>query len=53
MDCSVAQRYIRELTTLDAYQIACGDVSGTGDGELDIQDVSRILRHIRELAMLY
>ena len=53
MDCSVAQRYIRELTTLDAYQIACGDVSGEGDGELDIQDVSRILRHIRELAMLY
>ena len=53
MDCSLAQRYIRELTTLDAYQIACGDVSGTGDGELDIQDVSRILRHIRELAMLY
>ena len=53
MDCSVAQRYIRELTTLDPYQIACGDVSGTGDGELDIQDVSRILRHIRELAMLY
>ena len=53
MDCSVAQRYIRELTTLDDYQIACGDVSGTGDGELDIQDVSRILRHIRELAMLY
>jgi hypothetical protein len=53
MDCSVAQRYIRELTTLDAYQIACGDVSGTGDGELDIQDVSRILIHIRELAMLY
>ena len=53
MDCSVAQRYIRELTTLDAYRIACGDVSGTGDGELDIQDVSRILRHIRELAMLY
>ncbi len=53
MDCSLAQRYIRELTTLDAYQIACGDVSGEGDGELDIQDVSRILRHIRELAMLY
>ena len=53
MDCSLAQRYIRELTTLDRYQIACGDVSGTGDGELDIQDVSRILRHIRELAMLY
>ncbi|MBQ9472143.1 MAG: hypothetical protein IJU73_03250, partial [Ruminococcus sp.] len=53
MDCSLAQRYIRELTTLDDYQIACGDVSGTGDGELDIQDVSRILRHIRELAMLY
>ncbi len=53
MDCSLAQRYIRELTPLDNYQIRCGDVSGTGDGELDIQDVSRILRHIRELAMLY
>lgn len=53
MDCSLAQRYIRELTALDPYQISCGDVSGSGDGELDIQDVSRILRHIRELDLLY
>ena len=53
LDCSVALRYIRNLRTLDDYQIKCGDVFGSGDGKVDVNDVARILRHVRNLKTLY